>query len=553
MITTLTYVVSCRFAAAQTQYKTVLAGNQQQQHIILSSHSTQATTSVGRPTTAGQRVTQRQSVNGATRSQPAGTGETEIVKSLLTGRQYGQSILRPDIVSRGGGGRQAARSGAQKAAGKQVSLLQTNYQQSQVQVDAGQTSSIQLDQNMLQQLVCSPEMMSAAPGPGEVMYVMAGNVTYQIVGPSQPGAEITAIPVVSGISLDELATISAQQESLKPEQLAGYQLQAGDASSATMVLQDMLQTSLDGQQYLQTSLDGTITTTTDDGMQIVMMGGDGYTGGTESTAQFGREGEGASTIKLGGQDFILQAGQTLPPELQEMVDKGLPIDWSKYEFVIEGGENGPETTDAATFMMAQASADQSEALRLQEMALLQETGTGAEDNFAAGADYVKTESNDDMSAHSSMGVQFVTAAPGEYDDGEFSYLASPTRDEDPSQASGEVEPRVIPYSGFLHSFLDFVQGKGTETLSSVANCTIIGKPPMPKYLPPDTGSASKAKDDLQKKYKGTPMTIIYTDANDPTGGSYIVTKSVEDPLEKGKQSVGKSKTSFDQSFRKTGC
>lgn len=527
------------FAAAQTQYKTVLAGNQQQQHIILSGNSTQATTSVG-GRTAGQRVAQRQSVNGATRSQPTGAGDTEIVKSLLTGRQYGQSILRPDIASRGG--RQAARSGAQKAPGKQVSLLQSNYQQ--VQVDAGQTSSIQLDQNMLQQLVCSPEMMSA--GPGEVMYVMAGNVTYQIVGPSHPGAEVTAIPVASGISLDELATISAQQESLKPEQLAGYQLQAGDASSATMVLQDMLQTGIDGQQYLQAGLDGTITTTTDDGMQIVMMAGDGYTGGTESTAQFGRDGEGASTIKLGGQDFILQAGQTLPPELQEMVDKGLPIDWSKYEFVIEGGENGPETTDAATFMMAQASTDQSEALRLQEMALLQEAGTGADvGTFAAGADYVKTESNDEMSAQSAIGVQFVTAAPGEYDDGEFSYLASPTRDEDPSQASGEVEPRVIPYSGFLHSFLDFVQGKGTETLSSVANSTITGKPPMPKYVPTETGS--KVKDDLQKKYKGTPMTIIYTDANDPTGGSYIVTKSVEEPLEKGKQSVGKSK-----SFRKIG-
>lgn len=542
-------------AGSHSQHKSGLSANQQQQYVIVAGGSSQAATSgTGRTGTAGQRSA-RQSVNGATRTQGSASGETEIVKSLLTGRQYGQSILRPDV---GRGSRQQGRTASAgqhaaqqaKGSGKQMSLLQTNWQQTQQQAaDASSTSAIQIDPSGLQQVAFSSDMIPEGLGPGEVMYMMVGDVAYQIVGSSKAGGDVSALSATSGISLDDLATISAQQESLKPD-MSTFHLQAGDASSSpsTIVSQDVLQAGIDGQQFLQTMPDGTIATMTEDGMQIVMMAGDGY-----EASQSGKEGETASTIKLGGQDFVLQAGQHLPPELQEMVAKGLPIDWSNYEFIIEG-ENGPETADA--FVMG-PTGDHSEVLGIQEMAMVSSgeavsvLGGGAESGaysvVTSGAEVGVDE------AQSSITVQVITACPGEFDDGEFAYIYASGDDGNlqetgaGSATSDDIKPRVIPYSGFLNSFLDFVQGKGGATLSGVASSSAVtGRPSLPKYA---LDSASKSKDDhLHQKYKGTPMTIIYTDVTDSSGRpvSYVVTGGSADGLERGKLSAPSGKRKRNQ-------
>lgn len=483
--------------------------------------------------TAGQRAS-RNSVE-VSRAQDAASEETEIVKSLLTGRQYGQSILRPDA---GRGSRQqgrASNAGQAKGSVKQTtSLLQTNLHHTQQQtVDTSSMSSIQVDPSGLQQVTFSADMIPEGLGPDEVMYMMVGDVAYQIVGSSKSGGEVSALTDTPGISLDDLATISAQQESLKPE-LANFQLHSVDATSgsSTVVPQDILQTSIDGQQFLQTMPDGTIRMIGEDGMQIAMMAGDGF-----EASQPGGKVETASTIKLGGEDFVLQAGQHLPPELQEMVAKGMPIDWSKYEFVIEG-ENGPEAADA--FVKA-ATSDHSEVLIQQEMAMVSGVDTasalGAESadaySFASSAAEVAI---DDM--QKSITVQIITACPGEFDDGEFAYLAA-SGEEKNSQEAGASEavedeqPRMIPYSGFLNSFLDFVQRKGRETLSGAANCAVITRPALSGYI---TDPALKGKEDAKQRYKGTPMTIIYADVADPSGRpiSYVVTSGSDDSLERAK-------------------
>lgn len=487
--------------------------------------------------TAGQR-TSRNSVE-VSRAQDAASEETEIVKSLLTGRQYGQSILRPDA---GRGSRQqgrAANAGQTKGSVKQTtSLLPANLHQTQQQtVDASSISSIQVDPSGLQQVTFSADMIPEGLGPDEVMYMMVGDVAYQIVGSSKSGGEVSASTDAPGISLDDLATISAQQESLKPE-LANFQLQGVNASSgsSTVVPQDILQTtSIDGQQFLQTMPDGTIRMIGEDGMQIAMMAGDGF-----EASQPGGEVETASTIKLGGEDFVLQAGQQLPPELQEMVAKGLPIDWSKYEFVIEG-ETGPEAADA--FVKA-ATSDHSEVLIQQhEMAMASGvdavSAMGAEStdaySFASSAAEVAI---DDM--QKSITVQIITACPGEFDDGEFAYLAASGEEKNSqeagaaSEAAEDEQPRMIPYSGFLNSFLDFVQRKGREALSGAANCAVITRPALSAGYIAD--QALKGKDDAKQRYKGTPMTIIYADVADPSGRpvSYVVTSGSDDSLERAK-------------------
>jgi len=45
------------------------------------------------------------------------------------------------------------------------------------------------------------------------------------------------------------------------------------------------------------------------------------------------------TIQVNGQDFVLQPGQELPAELQEMVARGLPLDFSNYELIIQEGDD----------------------------------------------------------------------------------------------------------------------------------------------------------------------------------------------------------------------
>ena len=464
-------------AYGQTQYKTVLAGGQQQQQYIVVPEG-QTTSRAGQ-----QKQASANSLNGTSAS-----GETEIVKSLLTGRQYGQSVLRPDV-----GRKQTAKPASAAPQGKpmkqqqQVSLLQSNWQG---QADAA-TSSTQADANAIQQLINYSDLVPEGVAPGEVMYMMVGDVTYEIVGASKPGGEATITPVTSGISLEDLAAISAEQETLKSEY--SYQIQSADGAAGDATANIVL----DGQQYLQQSQDGTLTTTAD-GMQVIMMSGDGYVDPNVSAVKV-QEGYSlgtGTTIKLNGQDFVLQAGQQLPAELQEMVAKGLPVDLSNYEFVIEG-DGSQALPEGCVYAQGDAELQMAAASSIATAASI---GGPSAKSQLTGGNVAKQEPQ----PKNGIFVQVITASPGEYDDGEFTYLAS---DQSQQAATGD-EQRMIPNSGFLNSFLSFVQGNKVETLSSVVNSSVGSKPGMQKYA---TGQGRRQSSLEDKKYKpGTPITVIYT-------------------------------------------
>ena len=101
--------------------------------------------------------------------------------------------------------------------------------------------------------------------------------------------------------------------------------------------------------------------------------------------------------------------------------------------------------------------------------------------------------------------------PNERDD-EFGHLTAtaPAVQPEPSvptlgcqQSEPLISPKIskaIPKSAFENSFLKFVCGQQTETLSSVTNSPIKNRPPLPKYIP-------EVKKELPKKVE-TPAEPI---------------------------------------------
>jgi len=155
---------------------------------------------------AGSPLQQRSTkqLNGAQQNVME-TGGTGVVKSLLTGRQYAQSVLRTD-VGRGQNKPTAAKNPGGK---QQVSVLQPNWQQTQQNVDVSAGAETQ-------QLVLTglPENI----GPGESLYVVVDGVTYQIdssnaellaaaTGNSTTTSGASVVPIGSRMSLEDLANI----------------------------------------------------------------------------------------------------------------------------------------------------------------------------------------------------------------------------------------------------------------------------------------------------------------------------------------------------------
>jgi len=213
-------------------------------------------------------------------------------------------------------------------------------------------------------------------------------------------------------------------------------------------------------------------------------------------------------FKVGSQDYILQPGQQLPPELQEMVARGLPIDFSNYEFVIQE-EDGSASHDGATTMYLSSGQQLGGAGDASSvMVSLSGGGSTNEDILGMLAD---------ASSHQGHGMKIEMqhwAAAGtssvpiiDEDDGEFAYVMS-TADE-AGEAAALGIPRAVSESGFLTAFTDFLSGAKAETLSSVANSTVIRKQPqLPiAYVPEPSRKPAQSGD------KKTQMTVVFSEGS----------------------------------------
>lgn len=287
----------------QTQWNTL------NQMLSLSKPTGKSGRPVGRPPGSVQtRVISASGSLGQHQQQRGGRGQLNgqqqegmvsggVVKSLLTGRQYAQSVLRPDVgrpaiqTAKSAMARNAA---AQKQQQQQVSLLQPQWQQQQQHtvvsaVDPTVSSAGETQQIMLSGL---PDNIT----PGEALYVVVDGVTYQI---DSSNAEQLLAAAASGglttdtsasvsaageagetrISLEDLANVSAEQQTLSLDYQQAAAAAGGDmvAVSAADVKLEMQQQaavqdggatsaaaaivhSTEGQQLFETA-DGTTVTT----------------------------------------------------------------------------------------------------------------------------------------------------------------------------------------------------------------------------------------------------------------------------------------------------
>jgi len=453
-----------------------------------------------------QRSTKQ--LNGAQQNMME-TGGSGVVKSLLTGRQYAQSVLRPDV----GRGQNKPTVAKNPGAKQQVSVLQPNWQQ-QTQPDVGVSSGAETQQLVLTGL---PENI----GPGESLYVVVDGVTYQIdssnaellaaaTGNSTSTSGSSVIPIGSRMSLEDLANISAEQQNLSLD----YQTAGGEMAASAGDMKLEMQTAnaseasattateqLDGQQFLETPAAATaassVTGNGSEPMQIIILPAEGA------------DVKGAD-FKVGGQDFVLQPGQQLPRDLQEMVARGMPIDFSNYEFVIQEDDGS-------------AAQDASGTTYLSTGQVLGGSGDASSVMVSLGGSGVTGGSGDDIlgmladaSSQQSHGIKldfqhWAGAASSipviEEDDGEFAYVTG-NPDDGAGEPVAQIVQRVVMESGFLSAFTDFLSGAKSETLSSVANSTVIRRTPqLPiAYVPESKRKGGSAHDK-------SPMTIVVSEGN----------------------------------------
>ena len=336
----------------QQQYKTVSVGQAGYGLDIMQTGARQSAGIPGTVRSAGTGSNPQFNVKSATRPaanrqqtgmHPNGpsrqtANESNVVKSLLTGQSYIQSnrnqMAKPAVA---GAARQQGRPAAAKQPQQQVSLLQSNWQQPAASSTVGM--ALKQDDGSSQQMVYADIPQDLAPG--EKLYAFINGVPYEIVTGSNQ--ELIARPSTDsgfnpgGISLEDLANISAEQETLK---LSDYHTGVDGGNGVSVVQQGMefvqqgisqygSHISLNNQQLMQLPSDGGTVGTGDDpnAMQVIIMPNEGD--GQKSYVAQGQQ----ETIRVGMQDYVLQPGQQLPPELQDLVARG--VDLSNYEFVIQ--------------------------------------------------------------------------------------------------------------------------------------------------------------------------------------------------------------------------
>jgi len=473
---------------------------------VSSGRQNQPTRVISAGSPSQQRSTKQ--LNGAQQSIME-TGGSGVVKSLLTGRQYAQSVLRPDVT------RAQKPAAAKNPAGKQqVSVLQPNWQQSQQTVDASAGAETQ-------QLVLTglPENI----GPGESLYVVVDGVTYQIdssnaellaaaTGNSTTASGASIVPIGSRMSLEDLANISAEQQNLSLDYQAAGGEMAATAGDVKLEMQAAANASegsttaaqqLDGQQFLETPATGTVATTAtgnpSEPMQIIILPADGA------------DVKGAD-FKVGGQDFVLQPGQQLPRDLQEMVARGLPIDFSNYEFVIQeddgsGAQDGAGTTFLSSGQVLGGSGDATSVM--VSLAGSAVAGGSGDDILGMLADASNQQSHGIKLDFQQWAGAASSIPVIEEDDGEFAYVTG-NPDDGAGEPAAHIVQRVVTESGFLSAFTDFLSGAKSETLSSVANSTVIRRTPqLPIAYVPESKRKGGSVDNKSK----SPMTIVVTEGN----------------------------------------
>lgn len=552
--------------------------------------------------TSGTRQLGASQLNGATRQ--AAAVETNVVKSLLTGQQYVQSNKNHQLNRSLG----TSKSGAPQQSNfttpgngppaKASSLLQSAWpqQQQQQQSELDPAGGLALKQEYpMQQMICS-DTLPQNLGPGEKVYVYVDGVAYEIITGSnqeliaQSSVE-SSLPLATGMSLEDLANVSAEQENLKAADFQASVAEAGlaDASGNLLrqsqpglellhgaALQDCSQSV--GQHYFQVqsqqqqSQSGS--TSDQEAMQIIVMQPDAD---TQSQKMDSQTSGGMDIMKLGVQDFMLQTGQALPPELQEMVARGL--DLSNCEFVIQDDDEmqqnpgvylssadgtqfqGAISTDLqqqlasvmnnstifANTMTSQTSfSDVMQPIAVMSTSVGGGVPTGGVPSvnssnvlaLLASTAVANQEQYQTVSADSSNVQCRATAmqmmAPEDEDDGEFAYLVGDQAyaDDADDKTLVDMQSQSHPSDAFLSAFLSFIQGNKPETLSSVANSTVLKRPPLPMYdpdlcrrpvQPPRQQVTSRTIDvssSINQKLKSSkaPVTVslVFTDPSGPS-------------------------------------
>ena len=267
----------------------------------------------------------------------------------------------------------------------------------------------------------------------------------------QSVTDSTAINSNNNISLEDLANISAKQENLK-------------------------------------LVDG------NDQMQILIMPNEGNQQQPQQTQING------TTNNTG--DFVIQPGQQIPAELQELISKGnlAGLDLSNYEFVIQE-ENSNSTGDQANnqqVILTTGPQGQLDSQALQEILQQhQQQQQQLQQNFINSS----TVSNNHVLAllaeASSAVAQNETneiigkgsvALSEDEEDNEFDTLKEAPDPQEPSlMVHGPVNLQAKFDSNinskYASAFSSYVQGIKPETLASVANSTIFKKPPLPPFIP----------------------------------------------------------------------
>ena len=497
--------------------------------VVKSGHQRQAgSVQTPRVISAGsvsQQARGSKQLNGA-QSTAMETGGSGVVKSLLTGRQYAQSVLRPEISR---AGQSKAATSKNSGAKQPVSVLQPNWQQQQQTTDVASVAGAETQQLVLTGL---PENI----GPGESLYVVVDGVTYQIdssnaellaaaTGNSTVTSGASVVPIGSRMSLEDLANISAEQQNLSLDyQAARGAVEMGASTGEGAVKLEMQMANaggegvttaaqqIDGQQFLETQA-GEVAAQSDaagnaasaagnasEPMQIIILPADGAdVKGTD--------------FKVGGQDFVLQPGQQLPRDLQEMMARGLPIDFSNYEFVIqeEDGSAAQDGSGATYLSTGQVLGGGGDATSVMVSLAGSAVAGGTSDDILG----MLADASSEQSHGIKLDFQHWTGAATssipvtEEDDGEFMYVTG-NPDDGSGEPAAQIVHRVITESGFLSAFTDFLSGAKSETLSSVANSTVIRRTPqLPiAYVPESKRKAGVAAQEGKSK---SPVTIVVTE------------------------------------------
>ena len=238
-------------------------------------------------------------------------------------------------------------------------------------------------------------------------------------------------------------------------------------------------------------------------------------------------------------DFVIQPGQQIPAELQELISKGnlAGLDLSNYEFVIQedNGSAGGDQQNNQQVILTTGPQGQIDTQALQEILQQhqqQQQQQQQQQNFintssmnnthvlALLAEASSTVAQNDT--NEIIGKGSVVLSDDE-DDTEFDSLRdAPDPGEPALMISGPVNLQAKfeshVNSKYASAFSSYVQGIKPETLASVANSTIFKKPPLPPYIPefcPNRrqkgalGMAFGGNKFYKKKYEMDPSTKNY--------------------------------------------